>query len=257
MKTQEICYKCGGAATTREHIPPICLFPEKKDIGVNDFRNNLITVPSCSEHNIKKSKDDEFLFTCLAGVVGNNLLGYFHTRTKVKRALVRKGKDSIYTIFKDPEHKYFKTKGGKIYPVIQGSPHIDRLIKCFQHIACGLYFSEYKKVFKGECIILMGFLKYKDENFDKIKIWCKRAFELQSENWKIKGTNPEIFKYQFGVADNNGLVPLKMTFYEGTDVFASFKDENAKEPFDLATKLIQSGIKTIVKLGDEETIEFN
>lgn len=64
MKNQEICYWCGWVATSSEHVPPKCLFPESKDVkGIYDrsFRNNLITVPSCDKHNMKKSHDDEYL----------------------------------------------------------------------------------------------------------------------------------------------------------------------------------------------------
>jgi len=76
---------CSEIASSREHVPPMCLFPEEKDIKTSMFRKNLITVPSCTLHNSKKSKDDEFLMACVAGIVGNNFLGYFHTHTKIKR----------------------------------------------------------------------------------------------------------------------------------------------------------------------------
>src|SRR5580765_5494653 len=105
MNEKEICYKCGTSATSREHVPPLCFFPEKKDINNIDFRINLITVPSCEEHNAKKSTDDEFLMAALSGIVGNNEVGYVHTKTKVKRALARKSKHFIKSIFK--EHKSY------------------------------------------------------------------------------------------------------------------------------------------------------
>ena len=59
------CYICGAPATSKEHVPPQCLFPEKKDIGTEKFRKDLITVPSCELHNTNKSKDDEFLMDAL------------------------------------------------------------------------------------------------------------------------------------------------------------------------------------------------
>ena len=44
------CYMCEKESTSSEHVPPKCLFPEKKDLpdGV-DLRKSLITVPSCDE----------------------------------------------------------------------------------------------------------------------------------------------------------------------------------------------------------------
>ena len=70
----EKCYWCGRDATSREHVPPKCLFPEDKDIKSiykGTFRRSLITVPSCDEHNLAKSHDDEYLMVCLGGRVGN------------------------------------------------------------------------------------------------------------------------------------------------------------------------------------------
>ena len=60
-KKKNNCYMCDSYAVTVEHVPPACLFPEKKDSKDIDFRKNLITVPSCEIHNSKKSDDDEFL----------------------------------------------------------------------------------------------------------------------------------------------------------------------------------------------------
>lgn len=48
-----LCYACDRRATTREHVPPLCLFPQ-------EYRSNLVTVPSCSAHNNANSKDVEY-----------------------------------------------------------------------------------------------------------------------------------------------------------------------------------------------------
>src|SRR4028119_384032 len=56
------CYCCEQTATTKDHIPPKCFFPEKKYLSSNspDYRSHLITIPSCSEHNNSRSRDDEY-----------------------------------------------------------------------------------------------------------------------------------------------------------------------------------------------------
>jgi hypothetical protein len=108
-KKDGFCYMCGQPATSREHIPPACLFPEEKDIKTSIFRNNLITVPSCNEHNSKKSKDDEFLMGCMAGIVGNNVIGFFHAHTKVKRAIERNGKEFIHVLMREAQPLNLKT----------------------------------------------------------------------------------------------------------------------------------------------------
>ena len=43
MGGKKKCYKCDKEATGQEHIPPKCIFPERKDLD-GDYRKNLITV---------------------------------------------------------------------------------------------------------------------------------------------------------------------------------------------------------------------
>ena len=51
---KQTCYACEKAATTREHVPPLCFFP-------SDQRSGLITVPSCNRHNNENSRDVEYV----------------------------------------------------------------------------------------------------------------------------------------------------------------------------------------------------
>lgn len=48
------CYACNRLASTAEHVPPKCFFPE-------ELRTNLITVPSCAQHNNANSVDVEYV----------------------------------------------------------------------------------------------------------------------------------------------------------------------------------------------------
>ncbi len=256
MNDKESCYKCGQSVSSREHVPPLCFFPEKKDTNNFDFRKDLITVPSCDEHNSKKSMDDEFLMACLTGIVENNAIGYFHNKTKVKRALERKNRHFIKSIFKDPKAFLIHTDKGD-FPLIQGSPHYERMVKCFEHIAYGLFYHEFKQVFDGECRVFLGFLKYHDENMEKTKTLIRKLYDIESVDWTFKGKNPSVFRYQFGTPDQFGLIPLKFTFYEGTEIFVAFKPKDKQFPSDFAMKLITSGVKTIVRLSDGDAVEFN
>jgi hypothetical protein len=51
------CYYCGGIATSGEHIPPKQMFKA--------FKCDSITVPSCDEHNSKKSGRDQAIVSAL------------------------------------------------------------------------------------------------------------------------------------------------------------------------------------------------
>jgi hypothetical protein len=53
-KQKQTCYACDCIESNREHVPPLCFFPEMKDIPNQlDLRRNLIRVPACDEHNLK------------------------------------------------------------------------------------------------------------------------------------------------------------------------------------------------------------
>ena len=68
MGKDKSCYICGGAATTREHMPPKSFFPKGGDL-------QLKTVPSCKIHNNDKSGDDQYLLAhiCMNAASGDNL----------------------------------------------------------------------------------------------------------------------------------------------------------------------------------------
>lgn len=253
-KKKGYCYRCGAKATSKEHVPPLCFFPEEKDIGFDCFRVNLITVPACHEHNGKKSKDDEFLMACLSGVVGNNSLGLFHTRTKVKRIFDINGPSFIHTIARNAQDHIWKYDG-HVYPVVLGSPNLPRMVDCFESIAYGIYYHEFKRIFKGECLVFCLFLTYNEGNREKAKLFLKKRWEYEPK-MPLKGHNPDVFKYQFSLRDKDGFVYLKMIFYEGTEVLVCFKDEDIVAPFDIVGELIKAGIKTTVEFPDGN-IEFN
>ena len=86
------CYACDYSATSREHVPPLCIFPEDKDLpgGMSMRRGSLIRVPSCAAHNTEKSDDDEYFRFVLASNVMANHAGHGQTLTKVLRSFLRR-----------------------------------------------------------------------------------------------------------------------------------------------------------------------
>lgn len=53
------CYLCGAPATTRDHIPPLGVFPEPRP-------TDLVTVPACCACNRSRSLDDEYFRLAVA-----------------------------------------------------------------------------------------------------------------------------------------------------------------------------------------------
>lgn len=252
------CYMCDNIATSDEHVPPKCLFPEKKDTKGFDFRKNLITVPSCEIHNSSKSKDDEFLMISLSGIITNNSIGQFHFLTKSTRAIRRKSQDFLdKQVLRNHQTVNIKISEREFQTISFGNPNVERLEVCFNHIARGLYYHEFKEKFVGEVMIFFGFLEYSEQRFQTLKKFIKRRFEVEEVLKLIeKGDNPEVFKYEFLKPDPNGLIAVKLIFYGKTEIYLSYKSYASKEPYDLGFDLMLKGVRSTFTLGDEK-FEFN
>lgn len=245
---------CQNIAISKEHVPPKCLFPEPKDIGGLNLKKNLITVPSCEIHNMGKSHNDEFLMFSLAGIINNNKVGQQHFYTKVNRALRRKEKDFLNKqILRNLKYTTIKTLDDKFTIAAIGHPNYERLEDCFKNISYGLFFNQFKTQFVGEIQMILGFIEYVDNTTQTLKKFIKRRFEVEKVLLdEINGDNPKVFYYQFCKPDENGLIALKMVFYEQNEVFVSFKPDKSVIPFNLIFELMKSGIQTTLTLGDEK-----
>lgn len=229
MKKQELCYWCGNPATSREHVPPKCLFPEGKDLkGIDrkDYRKNLITVPSCDAHNLRKSNDDEYLLVCLASRVGNNVVAYLHTCTKVRRA--RERNPSLINI----EGEDIVEVQDMQFPVEWANVNMLRLSRSFEAIARALYYYDFGVRFDGVCHVVTKL--YFNPDAMKSTLFNVRAcklIEMEMPHWEteIKGDNPEIFTYQFSPEDAFKTRTLCLTFYEETQVFIALSKMTAEE----------------------------
>ena len=256
MGNQKQCYRCGEKATSKEHVPPKCLFPELKDNPEKDFRINLIKVPSCDLHNSKKSKDDEFLLISLASSIQTNNSGYNHFKTKVKRALKRSNYNFLSKIIQDYKQLNIVNSHGENINVLKGKADLNRLTNCFESIIFGLFFHQFNKQFDGDIRMLNDFII--PDNKDQMNLikLIKESFEKNKKETGVLGNNSEIFNYQFTSKDEFGMIGLKMTFYEGLNIFASLKPKDAEEPYDLTMALINAGIRTTIELPNGN-IEFN
>jgi hypothetical protein len=252
------CYMCDNDATSREHIPPLCLFPEAKDTNGINFRKSLITVPSCEIHNSKKSDDDEFLMFSLSGLMKNNIVGNIHHITKVNRALRRKNKDFLTKeILRNHRFARIRSTENNFRLISIGYPNLERLSNCLRHIAYGLFYHEFDYKFDGEITMILEFLESTDINMITFKKFLKKRFEAETELCQeVKGENPSVFYYQFIKPDQFGLIAMRMVFYGTAEVYFSFLPINKKAPFDLGMSLMGSGVKTTIVLNGEDFV-FN
>lgn len=227
MKT---CYRCDEPATGVEHVPPRCIFPEAKDLDGEDYRISLITVPSCDEHNLAKSKDDEFLMVALASLVGNNSIAYRHLTSKVTRAMEHTDFRLLDAVVGEPRSIFAVDPEGVTMRVIVGKADLVRLDSIFEAIALGIFFEEFRRRFRGSSLAVVPmFLTYQssDDTKESAGEALKREIKplLERENaktWPKKGANPEVFYYQFGPPDLFGCILLRLCFFEWAEVLCSF-----------------------------------
>lgn len=241
---------CEREAVSSEHVPPKNLFPEQKDVG-KDYRKHLITVPSCEIHNGAKSEDDEFLMVSLAGIFGNNSIGYLHKFTKVNRAIRRSSNRLLDKAFKKRKH-YHLNNDNEFLEIIWGTPDHKRLINCFEYIAYGLHYHHLKKRFKGEVKVLLGYLHSEDESNNNFVKFIKHQASIDLKGIPSYGGNQDIFYYQFTSPDEHGIYMVHMRFYGGIDIYASFLPEDKPKPFNFALELMKVCDETIFTIGDKE-----
>lgn len=249
MKNVEKCYMCEDVATSKEHVPPRCIFPEKKDMPDYNYRKNLITVPSCERHNTSKSTDDQFLLLSLARMVGNNAAGFVHGSTKATRTLNRTP-HVIESIFKNKKEVTIDFAGTPRDFVV-GHPDTQRLVSCFEKIFYAIYRHHFCKNFQGRIKVFPSFLYSTDKKFNSFKKLIQKTAARDLTNQPILGDNPAIFTYQFTEPDTYGIILCKLVFYENIEVFGSYV---IQEPNDLVAMLIKNGIETHFNVDGEEII---
>ena len=215
------CYMCDAPSTSREHVPPKCIFPEKKDSpkGV-DFRRNLIKVPSCDRHNLHKSKDDEYLMFVLSCAFRGNEDQNNHFTSKVMRAFSRK--PYVYRSFmKDLSPLYLKSPEGDVLRTASFRVDLERFHNAIFQIACGLFFYQYGKKWQGGYQVITNELLALDspnavETNEAIQRGGVRISKI-FENYPRYGENDRIFAYSI-VSDDQDRNAIYMKFYEGIEI---------------------------------------
>ncbi len=246
------CYMCDEKAASREHVPPLCLFPTLEESGGVDFRCNLITVPSCATHNSAKSHDDEFLMASLAGIFGSNKVGLKHRLSKVSRAIERSSEKLLHDMFLRKEIVRVEHEPNEYLDVMWGTPDVERLNACFDRIARGLYFHSHGERFAGRTRTLLGYLHRKEASAANFAAFVREKVASELRGKPLQGQNQAVFGYQFTDRDELSLFSAVMRFYEGLDVFVAFIPERCEVPRTLAMELMNGGIKTVISLNGKQ-----
>ncbi|MBU1264301.1 MAG: hypothetical protein KJ946_06745 [Gammaproteobacteria bacterium] len=223
------CYMCDAAATSVEHVPPRCLFPEQKDLpsGV-DLRKQLITVPSCDVHNSSKSKDDEYLLYALSMNIPNNTTASDHFSSKILRAIQRS--PSVIKKFTEKQIpvKVEDTQTGEIHETLALQVDRQRLENALMMIGRALYFHHFNTRWKGSVSAYPNFLLALTEpNARELNEPVETMATLAEEFFLDQpryGENQDVFSYQVSAGQSPAETIMLLRFYEGSRVTLIFKN---------------------------------
>ena len=217
------CYACERDANTVEHAPPKCIFPETKDLadGLN-YRKNLITVPSCEEHNTAKSRDDEYLLHVLAASITSSPVGLTQFLTKVRRSLERAPALARALLPSEiPVMRYVPhaARLEEAFPISADGQRIDRVIGA---CARALYAHETGSKFLARVKVIASFMSYGLTTTDNAVGQALALSKAFLSNAAVRGENPEVFFYKFARGPQTAVMLL--CFYGGTEFLVQFDE---------------------------------
>lgn len=221
VRAPRTCYFCDAPATSREHVPPQCLFPESKDLPAGEnLRLNLIKVPSCDEHNGGKSDDDAFLFWILTVALQGNEHKRRNFMTKGMRAF-KQAPGTFLPLMENMTDVVLQDPSGALHASAAFEVDWRRFEKCMCHIAAGIYYHHTRRRWTGSYRVVtdaFAFLtgpKAQALNATMKEMYAKIIGALA--HLPEHGQNPTVFKYKWH-SDDQGRHAVQMTFYEGIQV---------------------------------------
>jgi hypothetical protein len=229
------CYMCDAFKATREHAPPLCLFPEISDTpDKRDYRKNLITVPACEEHNLRSHLDDEYLRAVLLHGYANGPAAGIQIQSKMARAMAEKP-------------FMFKALYKNLTPIVVDGVEtaaididVARFDRTIDKVIRAVYFHEIGEKLRGRIQVHSQFLltmhvpNADADNARVLNYVSAVTHALKLANAPRCGSNQEVFSYQLVRDPGRPIVYGRFVFYEGFDVF--FHSQNQLLPEDATVR---------------------
>ena len=220
------CYACDKPRTSMEHAPPRCFFPEEKDEnGAYLYRKELMKVPSCDEHNTKKSSDDVYALWHLAPVVGVNECGLLILSTVLQRVA---------------DHDWDKRGGALARRILNEFSELDdegrpigkvdapRMIRFMVACARAVYFYEKFEKLLGPLRVTNTGNDFRDPLKAEALRAHERFFDSEMGNCEVRGSNPRVFQYSICQKPERGIILVRLVFY-GASKHWVFRHPDARE----------------------------
>lgn len=210
---------CERIASSQEHAPPKCIFPEQKDAGGIDYRKNLIKVPSCDSHNTAKSTEDEYLMYILPTSIATNNAGINQFLTKVQRAIARKPALSSGIIAEAKKVIVHDIEKDIWFEALAIPIEMERVHKVLEMNARAIYFHTHQNKFLAPIKIYTNFsLKLDSPDMNETQ---EKLFTMSEEMLAVtpkQGENPDVFTYRIDREQNLELI--EFSFYGSSKALA-------------------------------------
>lgn len=207
-----------------EHVPPKCLFPELKDTadGLNR-RVDLIRVPACSEHNTRKSSDDELFFFVVATQVLANATATQQVRTKISRAIERSPGLALRLLGDATQAEVVEHLTGRQLDAVAVPLEYERFERVVELIARAMHFKCFGEKWTADFPLHVDFISKPGRSgeelaeamrFDAARVEMHSMFEDAFAGIPLQGSNPDVFAYQVIDRPDEDTRILRMRFYE-------------------------------------------
>lgn len=221
----DTCFACPSPATTREHIPPACLFPEPKDTnGIHDLRRNLITVPACADHNLVKSSDDEYFLWVLSTNVTANAIARTQVSTKLTRAHQRRPALGHSILSGYEEVTVMDSHAGTNYEAVQVPLDGARFQRVLDLLTLGLYRHHFGERWVGSIRVYPDFIAFDNAeslaDIDANRLILFNCAKQLFANEPKYGENPSVFWYQVHAPKGPFQCLMRFVFYGGCSATA-------------------------------------
>jgi hypothetical protein len=188
----------------------------------------------------------------LAGIIGNNSIGYRHKFSKVNRAIYRSSFALLEQAMTNQRWHVVEIAPNKFLDVIWGTPDYDRLYDCFDRIARGLYYDRFARRFHGNTKTILAYIQPDSPNPAEFQRFVRDKVHLELEGKPRLGENPDVFSFQFTDPDQFDLLSLHLLFYGGLDVYIALIPDQSEKPYNFAMELMNRGIRSTITLGKKE-----
>ena len=205
---------CGALATTKDHIPPLCIFPKPRP-------SNLITIPACNACNHDRSFDDEYFRLVIAAgsrdapQSHNVLRQRIIPRMRETPALIVEFLKSVQRVdFHSPDHTFIGQA-----PVFQiNRPRVQAVI---DKIVRGLFFKHTNRRLAVSHIV-EDYLSY-----PKVE---KPLQDVIAELSLVNVGDGSIFSYRYHISDTNESESFWfLMFYNDTSLFITKTSPKAED----------------------------